>query len=374
METYLVGGAVRDELLGLTVKDRDWLVVGAEPAQLLALNFTQVGKDFPVFLHPETKEEYALARTERKSGKGYGGFVCDFHPSVTLDEDLTRRDLTINALVKDHSGEVLDLVGGLEDLKHKKLRHVSSAFVEDPLRVLRVARFYARFKSLGFSVAPETLALMRTMCEQGLLQELTAERVWIETTKAMAEVNPEAYFELLADCGGLIPWYPEIDALKPKQWQDLTILLQSFPHLSQDQRWIFRLLASSYLFPENSQSFFKRLTAPNNQRLLAEKLSLLAPQMMTQSAPSAEAALALIKGLDAFRKPEQLSSFLSLCEGIAGALSIATWDFQLLKMAHEESLKVDNKVLLDQGFTGVGLGQKIEEERLKLISQIAGIS
>ncbi len=174
MQIYLVGGAVRDQLLGLAVKDRDWLIVGATPEQLLAQGYQQVGNDFPVFLHPKTKEEYALARTERKNGNGYNGFICDFTPDVTLEQDLIRRDLTINAIAQDLDGNYHDFYGGIADLKHRQLRHVSPAFAEDPLRVLRVARFAARFHSLGFRIAPETVKLMREMTACGELAHLTA--------------------------------------------------------------------------------------------------------------------------------------------------------------------------------------------------------
>lgn len=197
MQIYLVGGAVRDQLLNLPVKDRDYLVVGATPEQLLAEGYQQVGNDFPVFLHPETKEEYALARQERKNGVGYNGFLCDFSPDVTLEQDLIRRDLTINAIAQDASGQIFDPYGGQQDLANRLLRHISPAFSEDPLRVLRVARFAARFHSLGFSIAPETVKLMQEMTACGELAHLTAERVWLETQKAFATDNPQIYFEVL---------------------------------------------------------------------------------------------------------------------------------------------------------------------------------
>ena len=207
MEIYLVGGAVRDELLKQEVKDRDWVVVGATPADLLKQGYKQVGKDFPVFLHPDTKEEHALARTETKSGKGYGGFICDFNPSVTLEEDLKRRDLTINAIAKSENGEILDPYNGVHDIQLKQLRHVSEAFGEDPLRILRVARFAARYHHLGFTIAAETLQLMTEMCAADVLSELTAERVWLETQKAILEPNPEIYFQTLQQCNGTHPWF-----------------------------------------------------------------------------------------------------------------------------------------------------------------------
>lgn len=222
MKTYLVGGAVRDELLGLDVKDRDWVVVGATIDAMLAAGFQQVGSDFPVFLHPKTHEEHALARTERKSGRGYTGFVCDFTADVTLEEDLQRRDLTINAIAKAEDGTLIDPYGGQSDLENRLLRHVSPAFVEDPLRVLRVARFAARFHHLGFRVADETMALMSDIVDSGELAALTPERVWKEWEKSLSCQHPEIFLQVLRDCGALAVVLPEIDALfgvpQPEQW------------------------------------------------------------------------------------------------------------------------------------------------------------
>ncbi|MDA8962493.1 multifunctional CCA tRNA nucleotidyl transferase/2'3'-cyclic phosphodiesterase/2'nucleotidase/phosphatase, partial [Congregibacter sp.] len=197
MKTYLVGGAVRDELLNYPVKERDWVAVGATPQELLDLGYTQVGKDFPVFLHPQSKEEYALARTERKKGHGYTGFETHYDPNVTLEEDLQRRDLTINAIAKDNDGSLVDPYGGSKDLQAKLLRHVSDAFTEDPLRVLRVARFAARYAHLGFSVAPETLTLMSDIVAQGELEYLPPERIWVETERALRERDPQVFIEVL---------------------------------------------------------------------------------------------------------------------------------------------------------------------------------
>ena len=198
MKSYLVGGAVRDALLNLPVKDKDWVVVGASPAEMLALGFQQVGRDFPVFLHPDTQQEYALARTERKNGSGYTGFVCYAAPDVTLEQDLQRRDLTINAIAQDDEGRYYDPYNGRADIEQRQLRHVSAAFNEDPLRVLRVARFAARFAHLGFVIAGETLALMRSMAESGELSALTPERVWKETEKALETRTPQVYFRCCA--------------------------------------------------------------------------------------------------------------------------------------------------------------------------------
>ncbi|MDI1302445.1 MAG: multifunctional CCA addition/repair protein [bacterium] len=213
METYLVGGAVRDQLLGRPVHERDWVVVGARPEDLLTRGFRAVGRDFPVFLHPDSQEEYALARTERKSGSGHTGFICDFSPDITLEEDLVRRDLTVNAMARHPDGALIDPYGGQKDLEARVLRHVSSAFREDPLRVFRVARFAARYAVLGFHIADETMALMQTMAASGELQSLTPERVWKETERALAEDSPDVYISVLRECGALAIWFPEIERL-----------------------------------------------------------------------------------------------------------------------------------------------------------------
>ena len=213
MNLYLVGGAVRDKLLGYPFTEKDWVVVGATPEEMIEQGFRQVGSDFPVFLHPKTKEEHALARTERKSGPGYKGFQCFSDTSVTLEEDLSRRDLTINAIAEDNEGNLIDPYGGQRDIANKILRHVSDAFVEDPLRVLRVARFAARYQHLGFTIAPETLALMTAITSSGELQHLTPERVWVETNKGLGERSPRTYIEVLRHCGALKVLLPEVDQL-----------------------------------------------------------------------------------------------------------------------------------------------------------------
>ena len=213
MQFYRVGGAVRPRLLGQPVKDIDWLVVGATVEQMLAQGFRPVGDDFPVFLHPQTGEEYALARTERKSGQGYGGFTFFASPDVSIEADLIRRDLTINAMAEDEQGQLYDPYGGQRDLEARQLRHVSPAFAGDPLRVLRVARFAARYAPLGFRVAKDTLALMRKLSEAGELQALTAERSWKEISRALMEPRPDVFFQVLRDCGALSKLLPEVDAL-----------------------------------------------------------------------------------------------------------------------------------------------------------------
>lgn len=222
LQRYLVGGAVRDKLLNIDSYDKDWVVVGSTPQEMESLGFTAVGKDFPVFLHPKTKEEHALARTERKSGSGYTGFECYFAPDVSLEEDLMRRDLTINAIAQDDAGNLHDPYHGQQDLSDRILRHVSDAFVEDPLRVLRVARFAAKLHHLGFSVAPETMLMMSEIVESGELAHLTAERVWQEWHKSLSTPHPEVFLSVLRECGALAVVLPEIDALfgvpQPEKW------------------------------------------------------------------------------------------------------------------------------------------------------------
>ena len=222
MEIYLVGGAVRDAMLGRTVTERDWVVVGAHPDDLESQGYQRVGREFPVFLHPKTHEEYALARLERKTRPGYRGFDTEFSPSVTLEDDLKRRDLTINAMAQDAHGTLIDPYGGVRDLNSRILRHVSPAFAEDPVRILRIARFAARYAPLGFTVALETQQLMRAMVDSGEVNALVAERVWVETAKALAEPSPRMFFEVLRDCGALAVIFPELAQLdgipQPERW------------------------------------------------------------------------------------------------------------------------------------------------------------
>jgi tRNA nucleotidyltransferase (CCA-adding enzyme) len=250
MQVYLVGGAVRDALLGLPVKERDWVVVGGTREELLRLNYREVGRDFPVFLHPDTHEEYALARLERKVGPGYRGFTVEFGPEVTLEEDLARRDLTINAIAQSADGTLLDPYGGKRDLDARALRHVSPAFIEDPVRVLRVARFAARLVPLGFQIAPETLELMRAMVERREVDALVPERVWQETEKALREPKAGEFFRVLRACGALRPIYPEIDALfgvpQPAQWH---------PEIDTGLHTLMVLDQAALLSPEPSVRF-----------------------------------------------------------------------------------------------------------------------
>ena len=289
MKAYVVGGAVRDELLGLPVKDRDWVVVGAAPEEMARLGFKPVGRDFPVFLHPSTHEEYALARTERKSGRGYKGFTVYAAPTVTLEEDLKRRDLTVNAMARDPAGGLIDPFGGQRDLKARVLRHVSPAFAEDPVRILRVARFAARF---GFKVAPETMKLMRAMVRSGEADHLVAERVWQEFAKGLAEPHPQKMFDVLHQAG--VRWFPR---------------LKKVPRLDGPVAVRFATLAAQ-LGPRRTEDLIRRLRAPGEVSALA----LLAARLRTafRGARTAKpgALLGLFKRADAFRRPERFAQLL----------------------------------------------------------------
>jgi tRNA nucleotidyltransferase (CCA-adding enzyme) len=296
VKTYVVGGAVRDELLGIPVKDRDHVVVGATPEEMVRLGFKPVGKDFPVFLHPTTHEEHALARTERKSGRGYKGFKVYAAPEVTLEEDLKRRDLTINAMAKAEDGTLIDPFGGAQDLAAKVLRHVSEAFAEDPVRILRVARFAARF---GFRVHERTMELMREMVESGEADQLVAERVWQEFSKGLAESRPELMFEVMQRCGFLESAFPEI-----KRWPG------SF---SGSMAVRFSLL--TWPLEESAiEGLCERLRAPNEVRELA-LTACRTKHKLAASTP--EGLLDLLKRGDAFRRPERFAQLLEVARAQA---------------------------------------------------------
>jgi len=323
MQVYLVGGAIRDELLGRAVKERDWVVVGATPDELERLGYRAVGRDFPVFLHPETHEEYALARLERKVGPGYRGFVTDFSPAVTLEQDLGRRDLTINAMARDGAGRVIDPHGGQADLGARVLRHVSPAFAEDPVRILRVARFAARFAGLGFMVAPETLALMRTMVASGEAGALVSERVWRELERALGEPAPQRCLEVLRDCGALAVLLPEIASPTASAAAVAALATAAARGATTPVRWAAMLAG---LAPGQVESLCDRLRVPGTWRelaLLAARLEswLREHEAMggtaggaasTAGAPAPEALLGLLEQADAFRRPERFSQWLEL--------------------------------------------------------------
>jgi tRNA nucleotidyltransferase (CCA-adding enzyme) len=309
MQVYLVGGAVRDELLGLPVGERDWVVVGATPQQLEQRGFRAVGREFPVFLHPETHEEYALARLERKTAPGYRGFITEFSPDVSLEQDLQRRDLTINAMAREAAdsgavGAVIDPYGGRADLEQRRLRHVSPAFVEDPVRVLRVARFAARFASLGFTVAPQTQALMRSMASSGEIGALVPERVWREMERALAEQTPEAFFDTLADCGALAVVLPEL------RWehQDREALCAA-ARLSGDAGVRFAaLMAGSG--GADIDTLCRHLRVPGRFSELATLCARLAPRLGLAVKLDPTDLLDLLDEADALRRPERFERIL----------------------------------------------------------------
>jgi tRNA nucleotidyltransferase (CCA-adding enzyme) len=318
METYLVGGAVRDRLLGLEVRERDWVVVGATIEQMLALGYRQVGRDFPVFLHPETGDEVALARTERKSGPGYRGFVVHASPEVTLEEDLRRRDLTINAMAEAADGTLIDPFGGAEDLRQGRLRHVSPAFVEDPVRVLRCARFAARFAHWGFRVSHATLELMRTMAASGEVDALTPERVWAELERALDTSTPGRFFEVLHRCGALAHVLPELEPLlgappQPHAGNDTPRALRALARAvelgaSLEVRFAALLLPLDDMDPV--EHLCARLHAPHAFRDLGRLA--VAHHQAVRNAPqlTPDALLDLLQRLDALRRPGRLADLV----------------------------------------------------------------
>lgn len=399
--TYLVGGAVRDRLLGYPHDEHDWVVVGATPEQLLAAGFTPVGQDFPVFLHPTTGEEHALARTERKSGVGYGGFTFHTSPDVTLEQDLQRRDLTINAMAMDDQGQLIDPYGGQNDLQARLLRHVAPAFVEDPLRVLRVARFAARYRHLGFQVAPETLSLMRELAESGELRALSAERLWKEISRALMERNPEIFVQTLRDCGALAELLPEVDRLfgvpQPEQHHpevdtgshQLLVLHQAARlALPLAARWACLLhdlgkgLTPKEHWPKHHGHEKKGLTAVKavNQRLKppreCQELALLVCEYHTHCHRALElrpeTLLKLFKAFDIYRRPERFEQFLGACQADAqGRTGLEDRPYpqaDYLRQAAEQARAVSVQPLLEQGLQGAELGKALEQSRLHAVA------
>ena len=315
MQVYLVGGAVRDELLGRAIKERDWVVVGAVPAELERLGYRAVGREFPVYLHPETHEEYALARLERKVAPGYRGFITEYSPAVTLQEDLQRRDLTINAMARDADGQVIDPYGGRADLQARVLRHVSPAFAEDPVRILRVARFAARFADLGFTIAPETMALMRSMVTAGEVHALVSERVWRELEGALGTAAPERCFEVLRDCGALAVLLPEVANIPDAPLATAALHAAAGAGSASPVRWA-ALLAG--LRTVEVEALCVRLRVPNDYRELAVLTSRLAEHFTASGRPvepgasDPEWVLSLFELADAFRRPERFAQWLEL--------------------------------------------------------------
>ena len=318
MKTYAVGGSVRDELLGLPVQDRDWVVVGATPEEMAKLGFRPVGTDFPVFLHPESHEEYALARTERKTGPGYRGFAFHAAPEVTLEDDLRRRDLTINAMARAEDGTLVDPYGGKADLERGVLRHVSEAFAEDPVRILRVARFAARF---GFEVAPETMVLMRRMVDAGEADHLVPERVWQELARGLAEPRPARFVQVLEESGALARVLPEIASIAQEGHLALVrARLEAAAAFATPVRFAALTIG---LTPEAVRHLCERVNAPGECRDLAELAARERAATEGAGGLAPEALLALLERTDAFRRPERLERLLQVCESDLCARGIA---------------------------------------------------
>ena len=403
MKTYLVGGAVRDELLDYPHKEKDWVVVGATPEEMLAAGFQQVGKDFPVFLHPETKEEYALARTERKTSPGYKGFDVHATPEVTLEQDLLRRDLTINAIAKDEAGEIIDPFNGLQDIHDRILRHVSPAFSEDPVRILRVGRFAARYLHLGFIVADETMQLMKQMVADGEVDALVPERVWQEMEKALCERSPSRFIEVLRDCGALERILPELDRLfgvpQPEEHHPevdtgvhTLMVLQQACRLSDDTEVRFAALMHDLgkgVTPESEWpqhieheargadivlDVCKRLRIPNEYRDLAERTARFHLHYHRALELKPSTVVKTLEQLDAFRKPQRFEKFLLASEadarGRPGHENNTFPQGRFFRKAYEQACKVDVSSLVEQGYNNRALAEKIREERIRLVSAI----
>jgi tRNA nucleotidyltransferase (CCA-adding enzyme) len=402
MKTYLVGGAVRDRLLGIAVKDRDYVVVGARPDDLLRAGYKPVGKDFPVFLHPQTGEEYALARTERKTGRGYHGFAFDTDTAVTLEDDLRRRDLTINAIAQDEDGTLIDPFGGVRDLDAKLLRHVSPAFAEDPVRVLRVARFAARFAVYGFRIADETLALMRTMVSSGEVDHLVAERVWAETYKALTEPTPSAFVRSLRETGALAVLFPEIDALYGvPQRAEFHPEIDSGIHTQMVVDMAARLAPGNALIgwcalvhdlgkaltPKDQlprhighehaglapiAALCTRLKVPADYAALAQlgcKLHLLAHTALELKPAT---VLKIFEQLDAFRRPERVEQFLLVCEadkrGRLGLDEAPYPQSAFLREAFAAASTIGAQQFVEQGLQGPAIGEAMRAARVQIIT------
>jgi tRNA nucleotidyltransferase (CCA-adding enzyme) len=405
MKTYLVGGAVRDRLLGLPVKEKDWVVVGATPQELLALGYQSVGKDFPVFLHPETKEEYALARTERKTGKGYHGFEFFAAPGVTLEEDLRRRDLTVNAIAEGPDGRLIDPYGGEKDLRARILRHVSPAFSEDPVRVLRAARFAARFAPSGFKLALETVKLMGEMVKSGEVDQLVPERVWQETLKALGSDRPSVYFEALRECGALEKVFPELARLwgvpQPAKWHPeidtgvhVMMVLDQAARLSKDPAVRYAalthdlgkgttpkdILPHHYGHEERSvklvEEMSERLKTPRDYKELAAIVAKFHGLVHKAEELRADTLLKLLESVDAFRRPERFELFLTACEadhrGRTGLEDTPFPQADYIRKACAAARAVTTESLDTSKLKGAEIGTELRKKRLDAVRGATG--
>jgi tRNA nucleotidyltransferase (CCA-adding enzyme) len=401
MKVYLVGGAVRDQLLNLNVKERDWVVVGSSPDELLQKKFRQVGRDFPVFLHPRTNEEYALARTERKSAPGYYGFTCDFNKAVTLEDDLARRDLTINAMAMDQDGCLIDPYYGQKDIENKVLRHVSPAFVEDPVRVLRVARFAARFHYLGFKLADETRSLMYAMVKRGELAHLVAERVWQEWQQSLQEINPEQFIITLRSCDALKVILPEIEVLfgipNPYHYHHevdsgvhTLFVLKAAVALTHDPLIRFaaavhdlgKALSPMHNWPSHHgheergvaliESLCSRLRIPNNYRDLAVLVSRFHLNIHRLFELQAKTIVKILEQSDAFRRPQLFFDMLLVCQSDAEGCgkTIEYRQRQLWSYLLTECAKVDTQTIIAEGYEGEAIKQALHQRRVACVELI----
>ncbi|OAI01036.1 multifunctional CCA tRNA nucleotidyl transferase/2'3'-cyclic phosphodiesterase/2'nucleotidase/phosphatase [Methylomonas methanica] len=401
MKTYLVGGAVRDRLLGYPVKERDWLVVGETADSMLAAGFRPVGKDFPVFLHPLDHEEYALARTERKTAPGYKGFAVHAAPDVTLEEDLLRRDLTVNAMAMADDGELIDPFHGRRDLENRVLRHVSPAFSEDPVRILRVARFAARYAHLGFTVAEETLELMRKMVTAGEADFLVAERVWAELHKALLERTPAAFFQVLKDCGALQVVFPEVDALfgvpQPEKYHpEIDTGVHSLMVLEQAARLsdkaevrlaallhdLGKALTPSQHWPSHHgheqkglpvlAKLCERLRVPNNFKSLCAQVMQYHTHCHRALELRADTLTDMLQTIGAFKPDSRLDEFLQACEadarGRTGFEDRPYPQADYIRSAAMAATAVDTSAALLKGLQGEQIGIAIRKLRAQAIN------
>ncbi len=405
MERYLVGGAVRDELLGLPVTERDWVVVGTTPADMEAAGFTPVGRDFPVFLDPRTGEEHALARTERKTGPGYRGFVVNASPEVTLEEDLARRDLTINAMARAADGRLVDPWGGQRDLQARVLRHVSPAFQEDPVRILRAARFAARFHGLGFRLADETLELMGAMVAAGEADALVPERVWQETLRALGTDHPQVFIQVLRQCGALARVFPELDALfgvpQPERWHPeidtgvhLLMCLEQAARLTEDTEVRFAVMTHDLgkgttpkaLLPAHHgheergavliRRLCQRLRIPTAFRDLAVIVARHHGSCHRAMNLDPRELLALVEAADGLRRPERFEQFLLACTAdLRGRKGMADEPYpqaRRLRDARDAAAAVSAAPLLEQGLSGPALGDALRARRVEAVAKATG--
>ncbi|MGR5132823.1 multifunctional CCA addition/repair protein [Vibrio alfacsensis] len=400
MQVYLVGGAVRDQLLGINSYDKDWVVVGATPESMLAQGYTAVGKDFPVFLHPKNKEEHALARTERKSGAGYTGFECFFDQNVTLEEDLIRRDLTINAMAMDDDGKLYDPYGGQRDLTAKVLRHVSDAFIEDPLRVLRVARFAAKLSDLGFTVAEETMQLMEEMASSGELSTLTAERVWQEWYKSLSTPRPDVFLSVLRNCGALAVVLPEIDALfgvpQPEKWhpeidtgvhtlmvaEQAAKLSPSLPvRFAAQVHDLGKGVTPKSEWPSHKmhchtgltliKRLCERVRVPNEFRDLALMVCEQHSNIHRAAELKPQTIIKILNKFDVWRKSERLQDILICCQadhaGRKGLEGEPYPQAELFMRAYQAAASVNVQAIIQDGFKGPAIRDEQEKRRIEAV-------